>query len=61
MKTNSGRVSSGYQFISWKAALKGISTPPSPHSSNAAAASDEADHSEHENPPLPGQQQQHHG
>ncbi|MOA27020.1 hypothetical protein D3C78_1478600 [compost metagenome] len=38
MNTNSGRVSSGYHFISFIAALNGSSTPPSPHSSRAAAA-----------------------
>lgn len=38
MNTNIGRVSSGYHFISFIAALKAISEPPSPHSSKAAAA-----------------------
>lgn len=31
MNTNSGRVSNGYHFISFMAALKAISEPPSPH------------------------------
>ncbi len=38
MNTNIGRVSSGYHFISFIAALNGSSAPPSPHSSKAAAA-----------------------
>ncbi|MNR51821.1 hypothetical protein D3C85_1715530 [compost metagenome] len=38
MKTNIGRVSIGYHFISFIAALKAISEPPSPQSSNEAAA-----------------------
>ncbi|MND50089.1 hypothetical protein D3C80_410480 [compost metagenome] len=38
MKTNIGKVSIGYHFISFMAALKAISEPPSPQSSRAAAA-----------------------
>ena len=38
MNTKNGTVISGYQFSTWKAALKGISNEPFPHSHNAAAA-----------------------
>ena len=38
MKMNIGRVSSGYQFISFIADEKGMSEPPVPHRANAAAA-----------------------
>ena len=34
---NSGRVSSGYHFISFMAAVNAISEPPSPHSQSADA------------------------
>ena len=35
---NIGRVSSGYHFISFIAAEKAISLPPSPHKTSAASA-----------------------
>ncbi len=38
MKMNIGSVSSGYHFISFIAAENGMSDPPVPHSSMAAAA-----------------------
>ena len=38
MKMNIGRVRSGYHFMSFIAAEKGMSTPPVPPQSNKAAA-----------------------
>ena len=38
MKMNIGSVSSGYHFISFMAAEKGMSWPPVPHSARAAMA-----------------------